>query len=213
MKLKVLYEDNHLIAVDKPAGIPVEPGGGTRPLTEYVKDYLREKYNKPGNVFLGIIHRLDQPVTGVIVFAKTSKGASRLSEQIRDRKVKKVYHALVEGELKEDGEFVGFMEKDKTTRKAAIGAEGKEARLKYKVLAHKPDKTLVEVDLTTGRFHQIRAVMSDMGHPVLGDIKYGSKVTLPEGEICLRAVELSFKKPTEDGMLDIKVEKAAWENL
>ena len=213
MKLKVLYEDNHLIAVDKPAGIPVEPGGGTRPLTEYVKDYLREKYNKPGNVFLGIIHRLDQPVTGVIVFAKTSKGASRLSEQIRDRKVKKVYHALVEGELKEDGEFVGFMEKDKTTRKAAIGAEGKEARLKYKVLAHKPDKTLVEVDLTTGRFHQIRAVMSDMGHPVLGDIKYGSKVTLPEGEICLRAVELYFKKPTEDGMSDIKVEKAAWENL
>lgn len=213
MKLKVLYEDNHLIAVDKPAGIPVEPGGGVRPLTEYVKDYLKEKYNKPGNVFLGIIHRLDQPVTGVIVFAKTSKGASRLSEQIRDRKVKKVYHALIEGELKKDGEFVGFMEKDKATRKATIGAEGKEARLKYKVLAHKPDKTLVEVDLTTGRFHQIRAVMSDMGHPVLGDIKYGSKVTLPEGEICLRAVELSFKKPTEDGMLDIKVEKAAWENL
>ena len=213
MELKVLYEDNHLIAIDKPAGIPVEPGSGVESLSEYVKEYLKEKYGKPGNVFLGIVHRLDQPVTGVIVFAKTSKGASRLSEQIRDRKVKKIYHALIEGELEKDGEFSGFLEKDEKNRKAILGKEGKEARLKYKVLAHKAGKTLIEVDLGTGRFHQIRAVMSGLGHPVVGDVKYGSKIRLPEGEIALRATELSFKKPTEDEMLNIKVEKAAWENL
>ncbi len=212
MELKILYEDNHLIAVDKPVGVPVELGGGVKPLTEYIKEYLAEKYNKTGNVFLGIIHRLDQPVTGVIIFAKTSKGASRLSEQFRERTVKKIYHALIEGELKKDGEFVGKLQKDERNRKAIIGI-GSEIRLKYRVLGTGSGKTLVEVDLGTGKFHQIRAILSDMGHPIVGDVKYGSKIRMKEGEIALRATELVFRKPTVDETVSIKVEKAGWEVL
>lgn len=211
-KLKVLYEDNHLIAVLKPAGVPVEPGGGTKPLTEYVREYLREKYKKPGNIFLGIAHRLDQPVSGAIVFAKTSKGASRISEQFREGEVKKIYHALVFGEIKKGGEFFGSIEKDNQTRKARLTGSGKEARLKYEVIASGLGKTLLKIDLGTGRFHQIRAVFASLGYPIEGDIKYGSRTRLPGGEIALRARELAFRRATTEGEVVVKAPEARWES-
>lgn len=210
-ELKVLYEDNHLIAVMKPAGVPVEPGGGSKPLTEYVRDYLREKYDKPGNIFIGIVHRLDQPVSGVLVFAKTSKGASRLSEQFRAGEVGKIYHALVAGEINKSGEFSGFIEKDSRTRKARLTDVGKEARLKYEVVVSGSGKTLLRINLGTGRFHQIRAILASLGHPIEGDVKYGSRKRFPGGEIALRARELSFKKAAADEVVSITAPEAWWE--
>ena len=210
-KLNILYEDNHLIAILKPAGVPVEPGGGSKPLTEYVRDYLREKYKKPGNIFLGIVHRLDQPVSGIIVFAKTSKGASRLSEQFRAGTVKKIYHALVAGEVKNGGEFSGFITKDLRKRTAEITEAGKAARLKYEVIGLGSGKTLLRIDLGTGRFHQIRAVLAGLGYPIEGDVKYGSSTRLPEGEIALRARELILKKATTDETVTLRAPEAEWE--
>ncbi len=200
MKLKVLYEDNHLIAVYKPAGILTQ-GDNSKDvcMMDMVKDYLKEKYRKPYNVFLGLLHRLDRQVSGIVLFAKTSKGASRLSEQFRSRKVEKIYHAVVLGEPKQDREkLVNFLKKNE---KENI----KRAELFYTVIASNKKYSLLKIKPQTGRFHQIRIQLSSMGFPILGDIRYGAPFLLPDKNIALSATSLSFKTATKEGMEKISI--------
>jgi 23S rRNA pseudouridine1911/1915/1917 synthase len=202
MKLNVLYEDNHLIAVEKPAGVLVQGDEtGEESLMDYVKTYLKEKYNKPGNVFLGLIHRLDRPVTGVVLFAKTSKGASRLGEQFRNHTVKKIYHAWVEGEPSKRKEtLVHFLKKDEVKNKTSVFEQevsgSQHADLTYEVVETKNNCALLRIILGTGRPHQIRAQLSFVGHPIVGDAKYGSKLTFSDRSIALVATSLSFDTAT-----------------
>ncbi len=192
MKLKILYEDNHLIAVFKPAGILTQGDkSGNLSMMDIVKRYLKEKYRKPYNVFLGLLHRLDKQVSGIVLFAKTSKGASRLSEQFRNHKVEKTYHAVVLGKPKQnEGKLVNFLKK---TEKENT----KRAELFYEVLASNKKYSLLKIKLQTGRFHQIRIQLSSMGFPILGDIRYGAPFLLPDKNIALSATSLSFKTATK----------------
>ncbi|HRH23386.1 MAG TPA: RluA family pseudouridine synthase [Candidatus Magasanikbacteria bacterium] len=199
--MKVLYEDNHVIAVWKEARIPVQGDeSGDVCLMDMVKEYLKEKYQKPGAVFLGLIHRLDRPVAGIVIFGKTSKGASRLSEQFRMHAVKKIYHALVEGKLeKPKGTLINYLLKD--TEKNFVTVydtpyrDAKIAELSYKVIGTKGEHTIVEIELQTGRSHQIRAQFAHIGHPLVGDHKYGSKASYQAGALALAAVRLEFDQP------------------
>jgi 23S rRNA pseudouridine1911/1915/1917 synthase len=176
---------------------------------DMVKSYLKEKYNKPGNVYLGLVHRLDRPVRGIVLFAKTTKGASRLSEQFREHETHKMYHAWVEGNMAKPRDILkNYLIKDENRRKAFIydnEAPGSQyAELEYTVL----QKTMIEgvsparpisfisVHLKTGRFHQIRSQLSHIGHPILGDVKYGSHISFPDGHIELVASSLTFKTAT-----------------
>lgn len=197
--VKILYEDNHLIAVFKPAGILVqEDKTGDPSLLDQVKYYLKNKYQKPGNVFLGLIHRLDRPVSGVIIFAKTSKGAARISEQIRNHEIIKIYHALVKGKPeKESGQLVHYILKNEKLNKVDISEKFSEKSLKavlnYEVVKSNGNFSLLKINLETGRPHQIRAQMSAVGCPIIGDFKYGG----PEAKnIALMATYLKFKTAT-----------------
>ena len=212
---KVLYEDNHLIAVFKPAGILVQGDEtGDKCLMDEVKEYLKEKYKKPGNVFLGLVQRLDRPVGGVVVFAKTSKGAARLSEQFRVRETEKKYIALVEGELKKkQGTVTQYLRKNHETNTVEAldhpTSEAQLAELSYQVikLIKQNDKTfsLVAIEPKTGRSHQIRVAMSSLGTPIVGDKKYGSKVSRG-GRIALCAVSLSFDQPVTHERITVQTE-------
>ena len=197
MKLQVLYEDNHLIAVYKPSGVLTQGDeSGDLNLMDEVKSYLKEKYNKPGNVFLGLLHRLDRPICGVVLFARTSKGASRLSEQFRNRKIEKIYHALVLGEPeKSSGKLVNYLQKDKERRKAFLANEGEgdRAELSFEVVKSNRKFSLLKILLGTGKFHQIRAQLSSAGFPIVGDVKYGAPSALPDKSIALCATSLRFK--------------------
>ena len=202
--MKVLYEDNHCIVVYKDAGIPVQGDEtGDTSLMDMVKTYLKEKYQKPGAVFLGLIHRLDRPVSGIVIFGKTSKGASRLSEQFRAHTVKKIYRALVEGTLeKKEGALINYLSKDEKRNFVTVydGPHGdaKKAELSFKVIESKGKNTLVEIELKTGRSHQIRSQFAHIGHPLVGDSKYGSKQGYKKGAIALAAVELQFDQPVTE---------------
>jgi len=201
ISLKVLFEDNHLLAVEKPAGILSQPdASGEKDIAGYCKDYLKEKYAKPGNVYLGNLHRLDRNVSGVMLFARTSKAAARMAEQFRERTVTKIYHALVEGSFREkEGRLKHKMGKDESRRRAVQGAEdGMDAELEYRVLENRKLKNgrpgaLLEIRLVTGRFHQIRYQLSESGHPIVGDSKYGS--SLPLASLALRCASLGFNHP------------------
>lgn len=212
MSIRVLYEDNHLIAVLKPAGVLVQGDlHESQCLLEDVRAYLKETYQKPGNVFVGLIHRLDRPVSGIILFAKTSKGASRLSEQFREHTIRKTYHALVEGKMdQKEGVLVAKLEKDEETRKTSVSEQGKESKLAYRVVKEIGKNSLLEIDLGTGRFHQIRAMLSFVGHPVVGDRKYGASTSLPHGAIALAATKLVFKKATGDEEIVVEIEVPIW---
>ena len=206
MKIDVLYEDNHVIAVHKPAGLLTQGDKSKDPcLMDEVKEYLKKKYKKPGNVFLGLVHRLDRPVSGIVLFAKTSKGASRLSEQFRDHTIEKTYHALVIG--KPDARtLVNYLTKDEARKKVDVHAEkGQKAELEYDVVASYGPYTLVKILLKTGRFHQIRAQFSFAGFPVLGDIKYGAPFALSDKSIALCATSLAFTLPTKDERKTISI--------
>jgi 23S rRNA pseudouridine1911/1915/1917 synthase len=199
-KLQVLYEDNHLIAVWKPEGVLTQgDASGAESLLEMVRSYLKQKHSKPGNVFVGLVHRLDRPVAGVVVFAKTSKGASRISEQIRQHSVRKLYQALVEGEgLASEGVLIHYLKEEGFgTQVGETEKPGwKKAELVYRVLERGKRTTLVEIDLKTGRKHQIRAQFSCIGYPIVGDFRYGAKQSFkPEG-IALMAVSFEFSHPT-----------------
>jgi 23S rRNA pseudouridine1911/1915/1917 synthase len=210
--LKILYEDNHLIAVLKPAGLLVQgDASGAISLMDIVKDYLKEKYSKPGDVFLGLIHRLDRPVAGIVLFAKTSKGASRVSEQFRSHEVSKIYTAVVEGLLENDeGNLEVYIKKDEKLRKAYVfekmTEDAQKASLSYKVLSRENGVTWAKIELQTGRFHQIRASFAHIGHPILGDCKYGSKIKYVEGKIALCATELTFKTATDPKEIHLKLD-------
>ena len=209
MAIQILYEDNHLIAVLKPANMPVQGDiTGDVCLLDEVKKYLKVKYKKTGNVFLGLLHRLDRPVSGIVLFAKTSKGASRLSEQIRNHSFKKTYFALLEGVLDvTDGDLINFLKKDKLkniTRvfdRKIVGTLM--AELHFEILKSKDNKTLVKINLKTGRHHQIRAQFAHLGFPVVGDVKYGASEPLPEKNIALFSGEISFKTATGNKIISL----------
>jgi 23S rRNA pseudouridine1911/1915/1917 synthase len=212
MALQVLYEDNHLIAVFKPAGLLVQGDEtGDACLMDEVKEYLKETYHKPGNVFLGLLHRLDQPVSGIVLFAKTTKGASRLSEQFRTHAVKKIYQAVVEGKLPQQKKtLINFVKKNNQKNKVTVfdnQVEGAlQAELSYKVLNSNTKYSLVEIQLKTGRPHQIRSQLAHIGNPIVGDIKYGAYAPLSDKSIALAAVQLSFKLPTHDEIKTIQID-------
>jgi 23S rRNA pseudouridine1911/1915/1917 synthase len=196
----VLYQDNHLLVVVKPAGMLVQGDRtGDDDLLSEAKQYLKIEFNKPGNVFVGLVHRLDRPVSGVVVFARTSKAASRLSEQFRSRIVEKSYLALVEGWLAEPLDLRHFLKK--TRRRTEVVKQGTR-RAKEAVLSCRPLKiigreTLIEVDLDTGRAHQIRAQLAAEGHPVVGDTRYGAAPGPIRGAIALHCARMGIRHPVK----------------
>lgn len=211
MDLNVLYEDNHVIAVYKPAGILVqEDKTGDPSLLDQVKYYLKTKYHKLGNVFLGLVHRLDRPVSGIIIFGKTSKGASRLSEQFREHTVEKIYHALVVGQPKlPQGTLVHHLEKNHATNKVSIHEEptatSQAAELHYSVVQSNGSHSLLKIILGTGRSHQIRAQLATIGHPIVGDVKYGAPQPLPDKSLALCATSLTFDVATGEERKQITI--------
>ena len=193
--INVLYEDNHIIVVMKPANVPVcEDSSGDLDLLSMVKHYLEEKYNK-NNAFVGLVHRLDRPVGGVMVFAKTSKAASRLSDQIRKGEMKKKYYAVVMGKTLERGIFVDKLEKDSKKNISFVSDNGKESILEYERIKTNGEMSLVSIDLKTGRSHQIRVQFSHHGFPLYGDQKYNKKAKMHK-QTALFAYSLSFLHPT-----------------
>lgn len=217
MDLKVLYEDNHLIAVYKPAGVLVQGDKtGDATLMDEVKYYLKQKYHKLGKVFLGLIHRLDRNVQGIILFAKTSKGASRLSEQFREHTVEKIYHAVVVGKPKKDKEtLLHYLVKNEKNNKTTVHGEpvvsSQAAELSYEVVKSNGRYSLLKIKLGTGRSHQIRAQLAYVGCPIVGDVKYGSKEMLPDHELALAATSLDFQLATGDSRQTIVVDvPTAW---
>lgn len=207
--LDILYEDNHLIVVNKRSGdITQGDCTGDEPLPEKIKAYLKEKYNKPGNVYLGVVHRLDRPVSGIVVFAKTSKALSRMNTLFRDDKVKKIYHAIVEQPpTEETGSLKHWLKKNEAQNKSYIVPKGtkgaKEAILHYRRLGDSDRYTMLEVQLETGRHHQIRTQLSGMGCIIKGDLKYGAKRSNPDGSISLHARQITFTHPVTKEVLTI----------
>ena len=202
--LKVLFEDNHVLVVVKPVNTPTqEDESGDPDMLTLCKQYLKEKHNKPGNVFCGLVHRLDRPVGGIMVFAKTSKAASRLSEQIREHKMEKHYIIKVEGRMEQQkGTLRHFLKKNNTKNVTEVRDRTfsgyKEAILKYSVMKGIDGYTFLGVELVTGRSHQIRAQFAYIGYPLVGDKKYGSTRDFKALGIALYASYLSFKHPTQD---------------
>ena len=207
--LEILYEDNHLIIINKkPGDISQGDKTGDESLIDKVKKYIKHKYNKPGNVFSGLVHRLDRPTGGVIMFAKTSKALSRLNKMLREGKIKKTYWAVTEGiPAKNEDTLIHYLKKNPKTNKTTVyprKTEGaKKAVLHYKVIKKGERYALLEIDLETGRHHQIRAQLSKIGHPVKGDLKYGAKHSLEGGGIMLHARKISFKHPVRDKIMEI----------
>ena len=192
--INILYEDNHLLVVEKKVGVLSQSDGTNTPdMLTILKAYIKEKYNKPGNVYLGLVHRLDKNVGGVMVFAKTSKAARRLSETIRNREFKKTYLAVCKGILDSNGKYQDYLKRVEYRSEVSNSKDGKLASLTYKVLDIKDNNSLVKINLETGRHHQIRVQFTYHNHPLLGDEKYGSKCKYP---IALFAYKLEFTHPT-----------------
>lgn len=199
--MKVVYEDNHIIIVDKCSGEIVQGDKtGDKPLSETVKEYIKEKYNKPGNVFLGVVHRLDRPVSGLVVFAKTSKALSRLNEMFRTGDVHKTYWAVVKRrDIALEGTLTDWLTRNERQNKSYAHERevpgAKKAVLKYKVRAVADNYMLIEVTLLTGRHHQIRCQLAHMGCPIKGDLKYGAPRSNPDGSISLLSRRVEFVHP------------------
>ena len=210
--MEILYEDNHIIVAYKPKGVLAQADGSDKPdMLTMLKGYIKEKYNKPGNVYLGLLHRLDINTDGIMVFAKTSKAASRLSESIKKHELEKRYLATVTGLLdnKDFIELKSYIKKDEAKRKSFIDKNGQEAILYYRAIkAYKINNdpvTDIEVILKTGRFHQIRCQMASIGHPLYRDNKYGSKVENKDNFIPLTAYMLSFPHPITKEIMTFKL--------
>lgn len=208
--MEILYEDNHLIAVNKAPGEIVQGDKtGDKPLSEILKEYIKVKYDKPGEVFLGVPHRLDRPTSGVVLFARTSKALVRLNEMFKDHEaMHKTYWAIVQGAPKmPDGRLENWLIRNEAQNKSYIAKPGakeaKQAILNYKTLVRGEHYTLLEVELLTGRHHQIRCQMAAIGCPIKGDLKYGAKRSNPDGSICLHARQISFIHPVRKQQLTI----------
>lgn len=218
VSLHVLFEDNHCLAVEKPAGLlTMGDHTGEPTLVDAARDYLKQKYNKPGNVFVGVVHRLDRPVSGVVLFARTSKGASRLSEQFRVRSVEKTYMALVEGSVTPaEGVLEDRLCKDRARNVVSVvddDDDGQDCVLAYRRLQKRGQLTLVEIRPETGRSHQIRVQLAGRGWAIAGDRKYGSKIHV-DGFIALHASSLTFLHPTTRESMTVTSEiPAAWAQL
>lgn len=215
--LNILYEDNHIIVVVKPVGIPTQADkSGDMDMLTIIKGYIKEKYNKPGNVYLGLVHRLDRMVSGVMVFAKTSKAASRLSEYIRQKNVKKRYLAIVNGKLPISNKNIvleNYLVKNERLNMSRVCDEktknAKKSILEYKVIKNitynNREYSLVDIDLHTGRHHQIRVQFSNISYPLYGDIKYGQKINKIGESLALFSYYLSFYHPTKDEYLEFEI--------
>lgn len=191
--INVIYEDNHLLVVEKPVNVPVQAdSSGDLDLLSMLKDYLKNKYNKPGNVYLGLVHRLDRPVGGIMVFAKTSKCAKRLSKQIYNRDFKKEYYAVCEGKV-QDGKFVDRLSKDRKSNTSFVSDDGKEAILFCERIGYKDGYSFVRIKLETGRSHQIRVQFSSRGVPLYGDARYNPN--FKKSQIALFAYRTQFMHP------------------
>lgn len=200
--MEVLYEDNHIIAVNKTCNEIVQGDKtGDTPLSEIVKAYIKEKYNKPGEVFLGVTHRLDRPTSGVVLFARTSKALTRLNDMFKSHEqIQKTYWAIVQGAPKlPEARLENWLVRNEAQNKSYIAKPGakeaKQAILSYKTLAKGENYTLLEVNLETGRHHQIRCQLAAIGCPIKGDLKYGAKRSNPDGGICLHARQIEFIHP------------------
>lgn len=216
--ISILYEDNHILALDKPAGLLSQGDAtGDASAVDLAREDLRTRYQKPGNVFVGLVHRLDRPVSGVLLLAKTSKAASRLSAQFHDHLVEKVYLALVEGTIAEDeGRWMDRLAKDESQNRVEVVAEGVSGRLAgvdFRVLDRMSRRTLIELRPSTGRGHQLRVQLSSRGLPIVGDRKYGSASSLKALDgghrIALHASRLSFNHPTREERLTLDSEVPA----
>ena len=200
--IKVLYEDKHLLVVEKPVNI-LSQGDNTSDddMVNLLKKYLKEKYNKPGNVFVGLVHRLDRPVGGCMVFAKTSKAASRLSEQVRNKSFKKTYRAVIHGKMnKQEDNLMDYLYKNKKTNMVSVVSkntkDAKDARLSYETLDFKKNFSLVQIDLQTGRPHQIRVQFASRKHPLFGDQRYGQNLNKVGQQIALWSYKIEIDHPT-----------------
>jgi len=206
---RILFEDNHLIIVNKlPSEIVQGDKTGDQPLSELVKQYLKEKYNKPGNVFLGVVHRIDRPVSGVTIFARTGKALSRMNELIKQREIRKTYWAIVKNEPPEiSSNLFHHLRRDQKKNKSFAYEKpvdnSKEAKLSYSLVATSQDYFLLEVNLITGRHHQIRAQLSKIGCPIKGDLKYGFPRSNKDASISLHARSIEFMHPVKKELLTI----------
>lgn len=215
----ILYEDNHLLIVNKHGGdlVQPDPSGGSA-LEDQIKAFIKARDTKPGEVFLGVVHRIDRPVSGAVLFAKTSKALVRLNEMIREGRIRKIYWALTERTPEpEEGELTHYILRDgRTNRSRAYDAprpEAKLGKLRYRTLGVSTHYTLVEVELLTGRHHQIRAQLSKIGCPIRGDLKYGAKRSLPEGGISLHSRTVAFDHPVRHEPIEVTAPVPAGDNL
>lgn len=210
--MRVEYEDNHLVVVRKEAGEIVQGDKtGDKPLSEFVKDYLKDKYNKPGNVFCGVVHRIDRPVAGLVIFARTSKALTRLNEMLRKGEIHKTYWALVEGIPRQgEGELTDYLLSDgrlnKTRIATAATPDAKLSKLRYRTIVTGERYALLEINLLTGRKHQIRCQLANMGNPIKGDLKYGARRSNPGGGISLLARHIEFEHPVSHKQISLDTE-------
>jgi 23S rRNA pseudouridine1911/1915/1917 synthase len=210
--LTILYEDNHLLVVNKAAGVLVQGDAtGDIPLVEICKKYIGRKYQKPGDVFLGVVHRIDRPVSGVVVFARTSKALERMNALFKNRETKKTYWAIVSDKPeKPDGVLIHWLQKDekrnKTTAFRKETPDGQRSELSYRTVARSGDLYLLEVNPVTGRPHQIRVQLASIGCPITGDLKYGSPAPLDDSSILLHARQLEFIHPVRNEAMKIVAE-------
>ena len=208
--MQVIYEDNHIIIVNKSSGEIVQGDKtGDTPLVETVRAYIKEKYNKPGNVFCGLTHRLDRPVSGVVIFAKTGKALERINNMLKNHDIKKTYWAIVKNPPKQsEGTLVHYLVRNEKQNKSyAYPSEkpnSKRAELNYKVIGKSDNYTLLEVNLITGRHHQIRCQLAAMGCPIKGDLKYGSERSNRDGSISLHARSVEFIHPVSKKLIHVE---------